>query len=349
MNVLESPSMFRIERWKRVACVALLGCSSARLAQAETSATNKAAAEALFTQGRSFLEQGKLEQACAKFAASQALDSGFGTLMNLADCYSRRGMTASAWATYKEAAALARGDGQTERQASALAQATQLEATLPKLLIHAAPESAKLPGLELRINAQSIPPAVWGTELPVDPGPLRLELSAPEHTPLIREIAVPREAQVVTVDLPALQRIPSTNSPGVARPPTQSKASSSADSARSVGDAGQLQRTVSYVSLGAGVVGLAVGSVFGLRAISLNKDSDKECRTEKFCTEEGVALRDRARTAATVSTVTFVVGGAFAAAGITLWALAPSRETPRTSLSLSPTPGGLFVSATGGF
>ena len=345
MNVLECPSMFRIGCWKRVAFVALLGCCSARLAHAETGATNKAAAEALFTQGRSFLEQGQLEQACAKFAASQALDSGFGTLMNLADCYARRGMTASAWATYKEAAALARGDGQTERQASALAQATQLEATLPKLLIHAAPESAKLPGLELRINAQSIPPAVWGTELPVDPGPLRLELSAPEHSPVVREIAVPREARVITVDLPALQRVPLPSTPLEA---PQAKPSS-AESSKSAGDPGQLQRTVSYVSLGVGVVGLAVGSVFGLRAISLNADSDRECRTEKFCTEDGVSLRNRARTAATVSTVTFVVGGAFAAAGVTLWATAPSKEAPRTALSLSPTPGGLFVSATGGF
>src|SRR5579883_1765226 len=68
-------------------------------------ASNKAAAEALFRDGRALYDQGKYPQACAKFAESQRLDPAPGTLLNLGGCYEKNGQTASAWATFKEAMA----------------------------------------------------------------------------------------------------------------------------------------------------------------------------------------------------------------------------------------------------
>ena len=37
-------------------------------------------AEALFQEGKALFDAGQFERACAKFAASQELDAGFGTL-----------------------------------------------------------------------------------------------------------------------------------------------------------------------------------------------------------------------------------------------------------------------------
>ena len=82
-------------RWLAFALVSSVGwVASPAFAQ---SGSNKAAAEALFSEGRSLASAGKCDEAIPKFQASQKLDPGIGTLLNLADCYEKVGRTASAW------------------------------------------------------------------------------------------------------------------------------------------------------------------------------------------------------------------------------------------------------------
>src|SRR5512139_3095133 len=69
----------------------------------QPSREDQAAAEALFLQGGKLKAQGKIEEACNKWAASQRLDPAVGTLLFLGDCYEALGRTASAWATFTEA------------------------------------------------------------------------------------------------------------------------------------------------------------------------------------------------------------------------------------------------------
>jgi hypothetical protein len=57
-----------------------------------------AAAEALFLDGRRLMDLGKIDEACAKFDASEKPSPALGTLMNLADCEEKRGRIATAWA-----------------------------------------------------------------------------------------------------------------------------------------------------------------------------------------------------------------------------------------------------------
>lgn len=93
--------------------------------------------------------------------------------------------------------------------------------------------------------------------------------------------------------------------------------------------------TSAIVLAGAGGVGLVVGSVFGFRALSKKSDADKHCSGSECTSQAGVDALDSARSAATVSTVGFLVGGALAATGLILYLTSP-RDQATTGLYLSP-------------
>src|SRR5690606_21383628 len=84
-------------------------------AWAQRTPAEKAAAETLFDRGIEQLRTEDLSAACTSFEQSQRIDPAVGTLLSLAECYERTGRTASAWATFREAASLARELRQTDR------------------------------------------------------------------------------------------------------------------------------------------------------------------------------------------------------------------------------------------
>ena len=73
---------------------------------ARAQSQNKAAAEAAFQKARQLKDAGQVEEACTEFRRSQDLDPQLGTQYNLALCFEELGRLASAWAEYKELAAL---------------------------------------------------------------------------------------------------------------------------------------------------------------------------------------------------------------------------------------------------
>jgi serine/threonine-protein kinase len=73
-------------RWLALAFVWSLSALALPV-HAQTSGSNKAAAEALFSEGRTLAASGRCVEAIPKFQGSQKLDPGIGTLLNLAECY----------------------------------------------------------------------------------------------------------------------------------------------------------------------------------------------------------------------------------------------------------------------
>src|SRR5262249_34298098 len=146
--------------------------NSAALGQAPL--RDPAGAEKLFSEARQLLDASKYAEACQKLADSHQLDPAIGTLLNLAQCYAKIGKTATAWATYREAAGAARASGQAEREMKAARAAQALEPDLAKCNI-TVPEGAAAKGVEVTRNGMLVPKSLWGTSEPIDPGEYLIE------------------------------------------------------------------------------------------------------------------------------------------------------------------------------
>lgn len=125
--------------------------------------------------------------------------------------------------------------------------------------------------------------------------------------------------------------------------------------------AGLSPRRIAGIAVGsAGVVGLAIGTGFGVVAIGKKNDADPHCRDGNKCDSDGVRLREEGLTASYVSTGMLLGGAALGAVGIVLIAISPSKAaTPftagpagsstakaATALRLAPAPGGALLEGT---
>lgn len=319
-----------------LSCVAAV-LTAAAPSFAQESAADKAAADALFAEARKLLAAKKYEEACPKFAESYKLSVRLGTLLNLATCHEEQGKTASAWAEFNEALALAKRDKDKQRQKYAREHAEKLEKRLARIAFEL---PATLKDATLRLDGTEIGAGARSTPLPVDPGTHQIEVTAPGKKSWATTVEVKDEAATVPVTVPDLEpeAAPAAEQPEPAPVeeapvPTPAKATSGGS-------------TLGWVALGVGVLGVGAGSYFGLAALSKKKESEDHCgggigqTGANKCDAEGVDLRDQAKSAATLSTVGFAVGAVGIGAGIFLLATAGGgKEKSARALWVQPTAG----------
>lgn len=160
-------------------------------------------AQALFEEARALMDRQQYGEACPKFAESQRLDPGGGTLLNLALCHEKEGKLATAKIEYADALASAIKDGRSDREAFAREHLSAIEPRVPRIVVVAGP-NAGLDGLEIRLDGLEIRPEAWDVAMPVDPGGHTVQAIAPGHaawtsTPTLG----PSEKK--TVEVPALE------------------------------------------------------------------------------------------------------------------------------------------------
>jgi hypothetical protein len=337
-------------RDRRAAFLLALGLSlaSARAsAQPAPSATprveDKALAEALFRDAKALLEAGKVAEACAKLAESHRLDPKPGTILNLASCHEKQGKTASAWAAYNEAAAIASRAGQAEREDYARQQAAVMEARLSRVRVDVVDPP---PGLSVTLDGRPLSAAVWGTAIPVDPGEHALEASAPGYDRWTTKLLANAGPATLPVQIPGLKPLATVAPPPpppvvIAPPPPPVVVAPPSDASG--------RRVAGFVVGGVGLAGLVVGSIFGVRTFSKKSAGDLLCKGTK-CTQAGLDLQDQAATSATISTIGFAVGLAGVGAGIALVVTArPSVPAPAARVWVAPAVGvnGASLAASG--
>jgi hypothetical protein len=313
------PSMRRWRRWLQVLTLAVCAWQSTLASvAAQDGAAQAQAAEALFRQAKGLMEQGELEEACEKFAASQALEPGLGTLLYLGDCYERAARFASALATFRAAAELALKRGDTPRYHLASVRASALQPRAPTLEIRTDPAARSI-DLQITVNGSPLQPSELDRPLARDAGRQEIRFSAPGYAPFISRLELRNgPGGSASVTIPRLVPLRRAGMPGPA--------------AGAVGTAkpgGGVQRALAWTVAGTGLaLTVSAGVLMGFAAAK-NRASGEHCDPIRpnRCGPEGVRLRNDAKSMARAATVTGLIGGLGLAGGLGLYLSLPARET----------------------
>jgi len=192
--------------------------------------------------------------------------------------------------------------------------------------------------------------AEWGLPIPVDPGTHPVAASAPNRQAWQTTVTVaantPRSEVIVSLLVPTSSSSASTSPTANPGHPAPVADAPSAETS-SVGIAG--------LAIGAaGLLGLGIGSYYGLLAKSTHDDALKYCDATNRCSPDGISKDDTAHSQATVSTISMLAGAALLTTGAAVFLVSRSassgeRSRPSVSLALSPTAHGGAMSVGGSF
>lgn len=319
-----SMKALRVRRWATVCVSAFTSLLLSRAGTAEPTPADKSLATSLFKEGRALVDQGHIAEGCRKLEESQRLDPGGGTLLNLALCHEKEGRTATAWAEFTEALGIAKRDDRPQRAEFARTHIAQLEPSLSRLVVQV-PHAADAPDIEIKRDGSVIGRAAWGSPMPVDPGDHLIEASAPGKVTWKETVNVGPKGDTKTLAVPPLEAAPPSAASNGAAPTSpglvvgNNSAAPGGDGAPFAGSfdtgsaPGGSARTRSgpspaaWVALGIGVVAAGAGTYFGLRAISLQSEADRDCPNDR-CRGNGAQENSDAIRAANLSTAGLAIG-----------------------------------------
>lgn len=309
--------------------------------QAGADSSTGAVAQALYDQAKKLMSAGNFAEACPKLQESQRLDPGGGTILLLARCHAKEGRNATAWVEYQEALRTAVRDNRKERERIARDEGALLEPKLSKLVIEVT-RSELAPGTVIRRDGIEVGAAEWSLPVAVNPGPHEVVVTAPGRLTWSKTLDVGRERAVVTVKVQplAMATAQAATPPAPPSAPTTPAASVIEDPGIDERGRGTGLRIGGAVAGGAGVVLLGVGSVFALKAKSLNDRSNSSggC-VGNACPQDGYEVRHEAESKARTATVLVGLGAAAMAGAAILWLIAPRGS----SVSVGMTTGELLV------
>ena len=323
-----------IPRLLRTAPLLLAAAALSDVARAEPTPADQALAAALFDDGRKLFTEGKTDEACTKLGRSYELEAALGTLLNLAVCHDKQGKTASAWAEFNSAVDLADKARDPARKRFALEQVKATSARLSRLMVRA---PALPSGASVKLDGRDLGPALLGTAVPLDPGDHRVEVTAPGKRTFAVTVKVDPGPAQRTLDVPPLDD--EATAPPVIEPPPANTALTPPPV--DAGGGRSTPRLAAGIAVGgAGLVGVVVGAVFGVRTFQKKGEIGSTCTDGGDCNSTGFALQEDAHRYATISTVAFAVGLVAVTAGVVLVATSGTSGKPRASAWIAPAPAG---------
>jgi hypothetical protein len=320
--------------------IALLAPLTARASGVDPDAATpvqREQAQSRFARGRTLYDQKKFREALAEFEGSHEIVASPNARLYVAHCRRELGDLVVAYEEFGRAATEAKEHAAGDPRYLKTAEAAQRErdALAPKLGFLTLTVQNTTPDSKLTIAGEEIQRAAWSEAAPVKPGSTEVVLTTPDRPPVRTTVQVAAgEKKRVTLDAgpPPPPKPEPVAAP--APPPEEHHGSSGA-------------RTAAYVAGGVGVVGLAVFTVFGLKAKSTYSTLQNECGAH--CTTDHSSEISSGKSAQTLANVGLAVGVVGVAAGVTLFVIGGSggakSDAPTAALSVGPS----WIGARGSF
>jgi hypothetical protein len=297
-------------------------------------------ASALYKKGVAAMAAGKLATACPMLEKSYEKEARLPTLFALAQCENKQNKSSTALDHYKayvERVALASPADQqaeTERKKTAMAQIEALEKTLPELTFVMPPNAPD--GTIVKLDGRVAP---FLSNVRVQPGEHVILLEVPDLGKVETKVAVASgEKKNVQLTLPGKATEPAAVAAAPAAPPPEAPKAEEAPppvKEEPKPPPRPVSHTGAWIAAGVGVVGMGVGTAFGLMAISKSKTVEAHC-LDVLCDAEGKKAGDQGKAFGWISTGGFALGAI--AAGVSLYLFfSDSGSGKSASNALAPT------------
>jgi len=287
-------------------------------------------AERLFREGQKLMEERRYGEACPKFDLAYRKDQQLGTLLNLAYCHKELGTTWLAWVEFKEAELKAIELKRSERRDFARQRMAELERSLAKVVVE---PTTKVELVEVLVEDRHVPEAEKSTPFAAESGTRKFTFRAKGKKPAVQLVAVTKGTTPMKVAVPEMEDQPPE--PPAPPPPPPRVVVIEKPAAPARGRDGATQKVVGLVTGGVGLIGLGIGSVFGVKTLGNNPCKDGRPAagaTEPSCTQ---SERDAVSTDAAIATTGFIAGGSLAVLGAILYFTAP-KPTKTGAVRVGP-------------
>jgi hypothetical protein len=286
---------------------------------AEASDADRATARALAGEGQDALEKKDFTTAADRFSRADSIIHAPTLMLGLARAQVGLGKLVSAQETYnrigREGVAPKSPPTWAQAVETARKEVESLGPRVPQVVITVkGPSSARV-----TIDDAVIPPAALGVKRPADPGAHLIRAVAEGFSPAEASVTL-KEGATGTVTLEIKAPLAVKPPVAVVVPPPLPIAPTSPEAPR-----GSTQKTLGFVALGVGGVGLVLGGVTGGLAIGKHADLADFCGNG--CPPDKQGDLDSFHTLATLSTVGFILGGAGVATGTILLLTLPGRKS----------------------
>ena len=196
-----------------------------------------------------------------------------------------------------------------------------------------------LPGVTVHVDDQTTPIKLEGTPIALDPGAHMFHFRSAAGDAVERTLII-QEGEKGRREVVPFGKAAEHVGPALGRPLSPTIADSLADRSSAATSRGNGQRLAGWVVGASGVVGFAIGSVFGALALA-DASQQKNACAPSGCAEpnhsQAANDHNNAVSAGTVSTVGFIAGGVLLVGGVTLLLTAPKKSAGETSTALTLT------------
>jgi hypothetical protein len=279
-------------------------------------------AQVLFEDGIAAIARGDYAYALSRLDESERLEPSVGTLVKLSECEENLGKLVNARAHLEQAIELAERKDDARLEA-VRERAARIDQITPKLRIVRPPAS-----VAVTVDGASVASEAFDFPFAIDPGAHKVVAAAARKIPWRSDVRAQLDHTTVVV-VPQL-------ADAIAMTPPPARESAPVDAKEEPRKEANTPRTIGWVLGGAGLVGLGVGATFGILAIA--DKGAAHCDANDVC-DPGTT--SRMKSAATISDVGFIAGGALLASGVTLLLLTGDKddEHPKAArLEIGPVP-----------